>query len=330
MSANGGLNVADLRKQALSVRLFWQSVTIALLVLGYAGYYLCRSDLSVTLPMISAELAARGMDPGAARLRLGSIASLGVLAYAVAKFAGGTMADFFGGRRNFLTGMGGSVVFTFLFASSGGFFPVMTLAWFANRAIQATGWAGMVKIASRWFSRSTYGTVMAVISLSYLFGDAAAREFMAVLIGYGFGWRGVFWIAGGTLLALWVVTFIFLKETPLDIGESEPEVNPRNLYGRQGEKAVPHGLVQLWRPMLRSTEFRLACFLSLGFTLVRETFNLWTPTYFMQALGLSAADSAAKSALFPFFGGVSVLVVGILSDRLGHSSRALMMFGGLV
>jgi len=330
MSANGGLNVADLHKQVSSVRLFWQSVTIALLVLGYAGYYLCRSDLSVTLPMISAELASRGMDRADARLRLGSIASLGVLAYALAKFAGGTMADFFGGRRNFLTSMNGSVVFTFLFALSGGFVPVMTLAWFANRAIQATGWAGMVKIASRWFSRSTYGAVMAVLSLSYLFGDAAARKFMAVLIGWGFGWREVFWTAGGTLLAIWALTFFLLKETPLEIGQAEPDVNPANLFGIEGEKPVPSGLRQLWLPMLSSREFRLACLLSLGLTLVRETFNLWTPTYFTQVVGFSTAEAAGKSALFPFFGGISVIIVGILSDRLGGASRALIMFAGLV
>src|SRR5262245_26836855 len=206
MSNETGLNAAVLQKQPITLRV-WQSVTIALLVTGYAGYYLCRSDLSVTLPMISTELTSRGMDPESARLRLGSIASLGVLAYALAKFVSGSAADFWGGRGNFLAGMGGSVLFTFLFALSGGFVPLMTLSWIGNRAIQATGWAGMVKIASRWFSRSTYGTVMAVISLSYLFGDAAARQFMAVLIGYGLGWREVFWIAGGTLLVIWVVTF---------------------------------------------------------------------------------------------------------------------------
>src|SRR5262249_11924515 len=45
---------------------------------------------------------------------------------------------------------------------------------------------------------------------------------------------------------------------------------------------------------------------------------------------LSPADAAAKSALFPFFGGISVLMVGLLSDRLGGASRALMMFSSLV
>jgi OPA family glycerol-3-phosphate transporter-like MFS transporter len=170
---------------------------------------------------------------------------------------------------------------------------------------------------------------MAVISLSYLFGDAAARQFMAMLIAKGFGWREVFYVAGGTLAAVWIVTFFLLKETPIDIGESEPEINPQNLYGQAGAKPVPSGLVELLRPMLLSSSFRLACLLSLGFTLVRETFNLWTPSYFTQALALTTADAAAKSALFPFFGGISVLAVGILSDRLGGASRAFIMFAGL-
>jgi OPA family glycerol-3-phosphate transporter-like MFS transporter len=322
--------ITALPKQGISLRFFWQCLTVALLVVGYAGYYLCRSNLSVTLPMVQAELASHGMDPAIARLRLGSIASFGVLAYALSKFASGSAADFLGGRRNFLIGMAGAVLFTLGFAASGGSIPVMGLMWIGNRAIQAMGWAGMVKIASRWFSRKAYGTVMAVVSLSYLFGDAAARQFMAILIAKGFGWREVFYVAAGTLASIWIVTFFLLKETPVDIGESEPEINPHNLYGQAGEKPVPAGLFALLRPMLSSSSFRLACVLSLGLTLVRETFNLWTPSYFTQALGLTAADAAARSALFPFFGGISVLAVGILSDRLGGASRALIMFSGLV
>jgi hypothetical protein len=58
----------------------WRSITVALLVTGYAGYYLCRSDLSVALPLISADLASNGVDATTAQVRLGAIASLGVLA----------------------------------------------------------------------------------------------------------------------------------------------------------------------------------------------------------------------------------------------------------
>jgi OPA family glycerol-3-phosphate transporter-like MFS transporter len=149
----------------------WQALTLALLVTGYAGYYLCRSNLSVCMPLIIADLARRGVSANAARIMLGSVASFGVLAYALGKFPSGNLADFFGGRRNFMAGMAGSIAFTLLFAASGSL-PIFTLAWMGNRLVQSLGWAGMVKISSKWFAFRQYETVMAVVSLSFLFGDA--------------------------------------------------------------------------------------------------------------------------------------------------------------
>ena len=93
----------------------------------------------------------------------------------------------------------------------------------------------MVKISSKWFSYASYGTVMGIISLSYLFGDAASRYFMGFLIHRGVGWRGVFLIAGGTLGFLFLLNLIFLKESRAQLGFAEPEVNPLNLFG-VGEK----------------------------------------------------------------------------------------------
>jgi sugar phosphate permease len=308
---------------------FWQGTTIGLLILGYAGYYLCRSDLSVALPLIINEMAARGVGADVVKIRFGWIASLGVLAYAIGKFPSGAIADFQGGRRNFLAGMAGSVIFTVLFALGGGV-PLFTLAWIGNRLVQSLGWAGVVKISSKWFSFESYGTVMGLVSLSFLFGDAAARQFMAFLIDQGLGWRGIFLAAAGVMLALLALNFALLKESPVEIGQPEPPSNPLNLFGEQGNKTAPASLRDLLAPFLRSRIFWLVCLLSLGFTLLRETFNLWTPTYFTQVIGLSGAEAARKSSLFPLFGGISVLLSGFLSDRVGRGGRAAIIFCGLV
>jgi OPA family glycerol-3-phosphate transporter-like MFS transporter len=307
----------------------WQVLTVALLVLGYAGYYLCRSDLSVAMPLLIRELAGRGMSPGAAKVALGWVASLGVLAYAIGKFPSGWLADFLGGRRNFLIGMAGSALFTVAFAMTGAL-PIFTLAWMGNRAVQSMGWAGMVRIASRWFSYSAYGTVMGIISLSYLFGDAVSREFMARLIETGLGWRGVFFVAGGTLAVLFVVHLLLLKETPERLGFAEPPANPTNLFAVSGETNKRGGLASFLGTFVRSESFCLVCLLSLGVTILRETFNLWTPAYFTEAVGLTTAEAARKSALFPLFGGLSVLLAGFASDRLGKNGRAAIMFYGLL
>jgi sugar phosphate permease len=308
----------------------WQSLTVALLVTGYAGYYLCRSDLSVSLPLLIQEMAQRGISTPQATIHFGTIASLGVLAYAIGKFPGGSLADFLGGKRNYLFGMAGSVLFTFLFAVSGSL-PLFTLAWIGNRGVQSLGWAGIVKITSKWFSFSTYGTVMGIISLSFLFGDAASRQFMSVLIAHGLGWRGVFDAAGGVLALILLINLLLVKESPRELGLPEPSVNPANLFREGGEQSTPPSVGALLATFGRSRVFWLVCILSLGLTIVREAFNLWTPTYFTQAVGLSNSDAAAKSALFPLFGGISVLLSGFLSDRLGRTGRAgIILFGMLL
>src|SRR5215831_10776401 len=245
----------------------WQTLNVALLIIGYSGYYLCRSNLSVSLPLLIRELASHGVSMGRAQVMLGSVASLGVLAYAIGKFPSGSLADLFGGRRNFLFGMGGSIVFTLLFAAAGSL-PLFTLAWMGNRLVQSLGWAGAVKITSRWFAFQRYGTVMALISLSFLFGDAVSRQFMAVLISKGMGWRGVFVTTAMVLFVLLVVCTWLLRESPVQIGEAEPSVNPANLFRQPAASDSPRGLRQLLEPFFGSSVFWLACALSLGTTIL--------------------------------------------------------------
>jgi len=309
---------------------FWHGATVALLVLGYSGYYFCRSDLSVVLPTLIKDLAQHGITPSQAQIRLGFIASLGTVAYAFGKFFSGPLADTGGGRRNFLGGMAGSILFTIVFALSGGF-PLFTLAWIGNRLFQSQGWAGLVRVSSRWFSYSTYGSVMAVVSLSFLFGDAACRWMMSQLLAHGVGWRGVFYFSAAALAVLLVTNALLLREAPEDRGLPSPEVNPRNVYAdedpaRAGEQP---GVGAILRPLLTSFAFWLVCALAFGTTLLRETFNLWTPTYFVQFVGLPASVAASRSALFPLCGGVSVLLLGFLSDKLGPNGRNALVVAGM-
>lgn len=306
----------------------WHGATLALLAFGYSGYYFCRSNLSVVLPDLIQDLARHGITANDAQVRLGFMASAGTMAYAIGKFVSGSLADLFGGRRSFLSGMAGSILFTIFFVLSGGF-PLFTLAWIGNRYFQSMGWVGLVKVASRWFSYSIYGSVMAVLSLSFLFGDAACRWVMSELMAHGVGWRGVFGVAAGSLAALLVANVILLRERPEERGLPSPEANPLNVYAEDGQGEEKVGLAAILRPLLASFPFWMVCLLSLGTTLLRETFNLWTPTYFVQYVGLSSSDAAARSALFPLLGGVSVLLAGVLSDKLGLNGRNVVLVGGM-
>jgi sugar phosphate permease len=313
----------------------WHAGTAFLLALGYSGYYFCRSDLSVVLPDLIRDLARHGMTPNAAQIRLGFMASVGTVAYAFGKFFSGALADTSGGRRSFLGGMAGSILFTIVFAMSGGF-PLFTLAWIGNRLFQSQGWAGLVRVSSRWFSYSTYGSVMAVVSLSFLFGDAGCRWMMSRLMANGVGWRGVFFFASGALAVLMIVNLLLLREAPEERGLPAPEVNPRNVYaGKESGEEETAGddervnIGAILRPLLTSFPFWMVCVLAFGTTMLRETFNLWTPTYFVQFVRLSSSVAASRSALFPLCGGLSVLLGGFLSDKLGPNGRNVLVVIGM-
>jgi OPA family glycerol-3-phosphate transporter-like MFS transporter len=338
----------------------WQAVTLLLLFVGYSGYYLCRSNLSVVTPLLLDEMAwhgtiaegalARsatmvslgavpyaGLSSGTpllaqamasyadARVHLGTIVSVSILAYALGKFIFGATGDLIGGRGNFLGGMTGAVLFTVLFALGGGL-PVLTLAWVGNRFAQASGWPGLVKIGGRWFDYRWHGTALAVLSLSYLFGDWAAREFMGILLELRLGWRGVFFVNAGVLAAILAVCFIFLKESPSAIGAAEGGASPASVYG---DREVP-GLAAILRPLLGNRAFWYVCLLSLAMTFLRETFNNWTPDYFKSALGFTPASAARLSGRFMFVGGCSALAAGYLSDRFGRTGRAAILLAGLL
>lgn len=297
----------------------WQWTTATTLTVGYAGYYFCRSNLSVATPLLLDEFHGT-IDKTA----IGTIASVAVFFYAGGKLINGVLSDFLGGRRMFLFGMLASICATIAFGLASGFAAFMAI-WCFNRFVQSMGWGALVKTASRWFPPNLIGTMLGFLSLSYLFGDVAARAFLGQVIRWEFGWRGVFFASAGVLAAILIGNFFLLKSSPEEVGEEEPLANAGNLFGQDGNAARPRDLMDLLLPFFISISFWLVCVMNFGLTLIRETFNFWTPTYLTEFLSMSPDGAAQASALFPLFGGLSVIVSGLVSDSLLAGRRGLVM-----
>ena len=311
--ARGSLRLAQLR-------------TIALLFGGYAACYYCRADLSVATPLLVEELGRHGVSHGDALIGIGWVSSAGIGAYAFGKLFLTGLGDYWGGRRNFLIGVGGAAAFTLMFAA-GGSMPLFTMAWIGNRLTQSLGWAGLIKVSSKWFDYSSYGSIIGILSISYLVGDALARQQMGVLIGHGYGWRAVFVFAAIVAAVMLLASFLWLRESRAEAGHPEATPNPLNLFA--ATESPPASVGALLLPLLRSRAFLLVCVLSFTCTIIRETFNTWTPVYLRDHLGYSTSHAATLSALFPGVGVVSVLLAGWLSDRHGLNGRSLLLFLGL-
>jgi sugar phosphate permease len=225
MSSSPPANLAVETRTTASLLGYRQIATVVLLFGGYAAYYFCRSDLSVAMPLLIEELRRHGISSNDAVIRLGAISSFGVLAYAVGKLLLTGIGDIWGGKRSFAVGLSGAIAFTLLFAS-GGALPVFTIAWIGNRLTQSIGWAGLVKVCSKWFGFSSYGSIMGILSLSFLIGDAAARQWMGMLIQHGYGWRALFYCAAGVAGCMLFANLFFLRESRRELGYAEAEVHP--------------------------------------------------------------------------------------------------------
>jgi sugar phosphate permease len=224
----------------------WQGVTVAALFTGYAGYYVCRTVLSV---------ASVGMmdDPtsGIDAVGYGRVVAVGIYLYAAGKLLNGVFAEYVGGRTVFLAGMllSAGCVAAFGFATG---FAAMLGLWGANRLVQSMGWLGLVRITGRWFTPGRLATVMGVLSLSYLFGAALAQAYLGALVKLGLGWRELFFVAAATLGLLALACSFLVKDSPRDVGLTEPPPPPQNVYGADDHGEGRVSLGKLLGPLLSS------------------------------------------------------------------------------
>ena len=304
----------------------WQFRTALSLFVGYSAYYLCRSNLAIAAPLLIREFAGQGLNKEV----MGRIASVGVLFYAAGKIVNGVLGDFLGGKKIFLLGMIGSVVATVAFGLGQGV-AVFFGAWAVNRLMQSMGWAGLVKTTAHWFSYQSYGKIMGLLSLSFLFGDIVAKLLLGQLLVLGLGWRGLFMAAAGVLAVVALASRFSLKSTPESIGLPAPLTRPDNLFaGPEGPTDRPTSPGSLLRPYLQSRSFQLVLVMSFGLTALREAFSFWVPTYLVEAAHLSEGAASQYSALYSLFGMVSILGAGYLSDTWLRGQRGPLILAACV
>ncbi len=280
------------------------------LLLGYAGFYFCRANVDAALPYLQA-------DYGYDKARLGTVTSIAILGYAIGKVVLGAATEAVGGRAMFLFALFSSVIASFAIGATHLFFGVAALICL-NRFAQSGGWSGLVDVASRWFPRASYGTVMGGLSTSYELGNVVAL-LVSGAVAYRFGWRALFVVNPAVLAIIGLVALFTLRGAPAPAqGRPSP--------------AKKHEVRSVLRALAKQRALGYALVLSFVLTFVRTGFLTWTPT-FLAELAKGEAHAVpiaiAKSAVFPAAGMIGALVVGRLSDRLGPGRRAPAMAASL-
>ncbi len=147
----------------------WRSRVFIGAWITYAGFYFCRKNLSVLMPLLSRE-------QGYSNLQLAHLIFSFSLAYVLGQFISGLLVDRFGSRRVVAVGAAVSAMASVLMGiwQNPALFLILE---FVNGLGQSTGWSGMVKLMASWFERAERGVVMAWWSTSYVLGGFLATVF---------------------------------------------------------------------------------------------------------------------------------------------------------
>ena len=282
--------------------------------IGYAGYYFCRKNLSVLMPMLSRERSY-------SNLQFAHLIFAFSLAYVVGQFVSGFLSDRYGPRRVVTAGALVSVAATVLMGiwQNPTLFLILELA---NGLGQSTGWSGICKLMAAWFVRAERGVVMAWWSTSYVLGGFLATVFATWMVTNPYllpelGWRrGMF----GPALVLAIVALFFFsaaRDIPRRAGLS---------VSLQEEDDEAIGEVapsprRSWALLLKNPNIQAIAGMYFLLKLARYSLLFWLPLYLSQKLRYSDERAGYTSSLFEMIGFLGPILAGYASDRLLGSRR---------
>ena len=292
--------------------------TFALTWCAYAGFYLCRKNLSVLKDPLAETFALTNTQ-------LGAIDTGYLIAYAIGQFVSGTLGDRYGGK----TVVGIGLIFTALMNMCFGFgqsFLFFLVPWILNGFAQSAGWPGCTKSFADWFARGERGSAMGFWLTCYQVGPVVATLLATTLLVH-FGWQSALFgpaliIFGFALLFKWK-----LPKSPKEEGLPHIEKYYAHIHGNEPppQETNDEGDDDNWHHVRMVLKSRPIWTLGLSYVVlkfIRYSLLFWLPFYMAQELKYDTGEAGYTSIAFDVAGVFGVILAGFISDKLFKSRRA--------
>lgn len=257
-----------------------------------------------------------------------SSASLGLLAatyfyvYFAMQVPSGILADTLGPRKIFTAGAlvagAGSVLF--------GLAPDFGLAVFGRFLVGlgvSVAFIAVLKLNAAWFLDRQFATMTGLLMFTGNIGGLLSAAPLAWVVALT-SWRYVFVAAGAISILLAVLTWLFLRDNPRELGlpsmqqlEGKPEYPPAKGNWREALKTVLAN-PRTW-PGFLSHFGQIGTFLSWG--------GLWAIPYLHETQGMTRQLAAWHTSLMIVCFALAALAVGALSDRIGRRTPLMRVLG---
>lgn len=297
----------------------WRSAAFSSSWLLYAGYYLCRENLSTVLSLPSASSAP---NP------LAKLLFTFAFAYVFGHIVSGTAADLRGPRHVALIGGIVSAAATAAMIFTHNLHNLLSLQ-LLNGFGQGLGFPALAKMLAAWFTRQERPSVLAWWSASYsLGGSLAASVTLWCLTPHllsVWGWRHCFAIPPLLLSLLSLYFYISTRDTPESVG-----LKPLSMTD-PAEEQEASGVLRGWWVVLTNPHIRTMAAMYFFLKMTRYALLFWLPLYLVQTSHLSNNRATSVGNLFELLGFAGALFAVHISTRYCNSRRypvaTMLLFG---
>ena len=301
---------------------------LALVAVATMVNYLDRTVLGIAAPYLTKEL-------GLTAASLGIVFSAFSWSYALLQIPGGIFLDRYGTRVTYTLALTLWSAFTAAMGLVRGL-PGLVLTRIGVGIFEAPCFPANSRILATWFPQHERATANSIYSV----GQYAGIAFLSVPLFWvtqQFGWRSLFFLAGGFGIALGLAFWWRYREPSesRDVNAAEMAYIEAGGGGEYRGAPVTFSLANLaW--LLRHRQILGASLGQFGGNSTQVFFVTWFPTYLVTARGMDFLN-AGMMAMLPYIGAsLGVLTAGQISDRLlrrtgsANLARKLPIVGGML
>jgi len=297
---------------------------------GYAAYYLVRSNLALAIPNVQAE------HPAYTKTQLGTALTVASIAYGLSKFFMGSVSDRSNPKYFLPLGllissacMAAFGLLDWAFASLAVVFAIQTL----NGWVQGMGWPPCGKSIVHWFGARERGMRVAVWNTAHNVGGSLVALFAILGVALFHDWHAKFYFNALIAAAVAVLAYRLLEDTPQSRGLPSVERYRNDYpsgYSEASERTL--GFREIFLEYVLPNRYLWAIAVANAFCyFVRYGVEYWIPTYLETSKGYDFKHSGVAWGLYEFAGIPGTIACGWVSEHWfkGKRAPATMLFMGL-
>jgi MFS transporter, ACS family, D-galactonate transporter len=301
---------------------------LALIAIATMVNYLDRTVLGIAAPYLTREL-------GLTAAAMGIVFSAFSWSYALLQIPGGIFLDRFGTRTTYTWALALWSAFTALmgFVNS---LPMLIVARIGVGVFEAPCFPANSRVLATWFPQQERARANSIYSV----GQYAGIAFLSVplfWITQQFGWRGLFFMAGGFGIALGIAFWLIYREPSEDrlVGAAEIAHIEAGGGGEYKGARVSFSWSDI-AVLLKHRQIVGASIGQFGGNSTQVFFVTWFPTYLVNVRGMSFINAGMMTMLPYIAAAIGVLVAGQMSDRIlkktgsANVARKLPIVGGML